>query len=1157
VLAVSGKSERILAAASWFFGAGILTWLATLVGLHLQHDGTALFWPAVGIAAGLLFCTQGTDRAAVIAGVLAALALGNLGEGRSLATSAVFMAGNLAEAMLLAFVLKRHAGDDFRCNRLKGVAALLAAGLSTSVVIGLPAAAALRWTGHATESWGQTLWIWVSSHSLGLIAATPLIILFGETVIRGRGSRGHPLSVVISAALLGILMPMGLLAAWAIGGWTDQQRQQDIRSVLRSAETLSNAVDLELRALIAAVELVAGSRELQEPDLAGAEARLREVSVRLGGHIVLVDRNYRQRVNTAAPPGATLPVTGNPFTYRQAFETGQSGVGDLVTGTVSKAIRYTVHAPVMSGGEVRYVLVHAPPEDSVIRVLRKLPLPEGWEAGVVDGAGVRLARLNRHEETYGTPATPGFIAQLSGQSGVLRSVDTDGRVSRTAYHLSPLSGWRAIVWVPEAVLGAPMERARLAIADIVALALATSLGVAWLAARALAKPSRLLLSTAQAIGRGEQPDFPATGLREVNLIGEALVEASRLRREAEAALRESEMRLEAVLDALPLGVGLVSATGRTLIANATYRRFVPEMVPSQDEERQHFWIAHGDDGAPVAQADYPAARALRGERVWPGLECEYSGDAERGPFWTQVAAVPFTNDQGLTVGAAVVITDIDSAKRGALALAASERLARRQAAELASIYDTAPVGLTILDRDLRFIRINGRMAEINGVPAADHIGRTVREVLPDLADEAERIAGRIFLTGEPLLDLEISGMTPAQPGVLRHWVEQWVPLRNEAGEVTGISVVAEEVTERKRAGQRQTMLMQELAHRGKNLLAVIQSIANRTLTPDRPPNEARDAFRGRLRALANTYGALTDEAFEGAPLDEILRLELRSFGARSRIEGPRIMLTARVAQSFALVAHELATNAAKYGALSVPTGMLSATWRTEGPPDAPPEERRFIFEWIERSGPASKPPARKGFGTTLITGVIGADLDCTPELVYDEKGFRYRIEAPLASVGAVLEPSSVRSQLRSDIMRGFYDAWEAAKGPDGQTPQFHRFDRRRFEATGGLTLAEVAADGSVTLVETGKALTEWMGRPVELGDLAEEDPDSLLEAYRRCARGTAPCYEHLRFRFSEHEGLTFERLLMPLSRGGQRVTHVAGLVVYSGAAGAVFGAGGK
>jgi two-component system CheB/CheR fusion protein len=534
------------------------------------------------------------------------------------------------------------------------------------------------------------------------------------------------------------------------------------------------------------------------------------------------------------------------------------------------------------------------------------------------------------------------------------------------------------------------------------------------------------------------------------------------------------------------------------------------------------------------------------------MEFEYSGDAARGPFWTQVAAVPFSNDEDAIVGAAVVITDIDSGKRGALALAESERLARARAAELASIYDTAPVGLTILDRQLRFIRINGRMAEINGVAAADHVGRTVRDVLPDLADEAERIAERIFRTGEPLLDLEISGMTPAQPGVLRHWVEQWVPLRNEAGEITSINVVAEEVTERKRAAQRQTMLMQELAHRGKNLLAVVQSIANRTLSPDRPLAEARDAFRGRLQALANTYGALTEEAFEGAPLDEILRLELRSFGARSRIEGPRIMLTARVAQSFALVAHELATNAVKYGALSVPAGMLTATWRVEGPP----EDRRFVFEWIEHGGPAAKAPTRKGFGTTLITGVIGSDLDCTPELVYDEQGFRYRIAAPLASVGAVLDPSSVRSQLRSDLMRSFYDAWTAAKGPDGQTPQFRRFDRKRFEATGGLTLAEVAADGSVTLVETGKALTEWMGRPVEIGDLAEEDADSLLEAYRRCARGTAPCYEHLRFRISEHENLTFERLLVPLSRSGQRVTHVAGLVVHSDAAGSVIGAGG-
>jgi PAS domain S-box-containing protein len=119
--------------------------------------------------------------------------------------------------------------------------------------------------------------------------------------------------------------------------------------------------------------------------------------------------------------------------------------------------------------------------------------------------------------------------------------------------------------------------------------------------------------------------------------------------------------------------------------------------------------------------------------------------------------------------------------------------------ELESIYQTAPIGLAVLDTDLRFIRINERLAEINGLPVEAHLGRTVREVLPDLADQAEAVLRRVLETGRPVRDLEIRGQTPAQPGIERVWREQFTPLRNAQGEVDRLSIVAEEITEQRRA----------------------------------------------------------------------------------------------------------------------------------------------------------------------------------------------------------------------------------------------------------------------------------------------------------------------------------------------------------------------
>lgn len=143
--------------------------------------------------------------------------------------------------------------------------------------------------------------------------------------------------------------------------------------------------------------------------------------------------------------------------------------------------------------------------------------------------------------------------------------------------------------------------------------------------------------------------------------------------------------------------------------------------------------------------------------------------------------------------------DISARKAAEAALRESEMRAQAHAAQLASVYDTAHVGLCVLDRDLRFRRVNERLAEINGIPAEQHIGRTVREIVPDIAATAERIAEQIFRTGDPVLGIEISGETKARPGEVRHWVEQWVPIKDYDGNVTHISIVADEITERRRA----------------------------------------------------------------------------------------------------------------------------------------------------------------------------------------------------------------------------------------------------------------------------------------------------------------------------------------------------------------------
>ncbi|QIR36460.1 PAS domain S-box protein [Tolypothrix sp. PCC 7910] len=154
------------------------------------------------------------------------------------------------------------------------------------------------------------------------------------------------------------------------------------------------------------------------------------------------------------------------------------------------------------------------------------------------------------------------------------------------------------------------------------------------------------------------------------------------------------------------------------------------------------------------------------------------------------------DEQGQLTRLIGITADVTERQRLEAELKASQTTLQRQLAEIETIYQSAPIGLNVLDSDLRFVRINQRLAEINGFSTEEHIGRTIRELLPNIADTAEALLRPIFETGEPLLNVEIRGETPAQPGIERVWLESFLPLKD--GEwVIGINTVCQEITDRK------------------------------------------------------------------------------------------------------------------------------------------------------------------------------------------------------------------------------------------------------------------------------------------------------------------------------------------------------------------------
>jgi two-component sensor histidine kinase len=177
---------------------------------------------------------------------------------------------------------------------------------------------------------------------------------------------------------------------------------------------------------------------------------------------------------------------------------------------------------------------------------------------------------------------------------------------------------------------------------------------------------------------------------------------------------------------------------------------------------------------------------------------------------------------------------------------------------------------------------------------------------------------------------------------------------------------AADYLERKRAEQIEEILIREVQHRSNNLLAVVQSIANKSLSGEYPLKDAKKAFEARLHALARANKQLTKSNWSGVDLREIARFELEPFGERAMVDGINLIVNAQYAQNFSLTLHELATNAAKYGALSNADGRVKVSWTII----AEARNNRLNFKWQEKGGPFVAAPTRSGFGTSLLKAMF-------------------------------------------------------------------------------------------------------------------------------------------------------------------------------------------
>lgn len=457
------------------------------------------------------------------------------------------------------------------------------------------------------------------------------------------------------------------------------------------------------------------------------------------------------------------------------------------------------------------------------------------------------------------------------------------------------------------------------------------------------------------------------------------------------ALRESEARFRSAFENAAVGIAYGAVDGRYLMVNDQLCRFLgyarEELLEMSFQE-----VTHPDHLASDRQS---MQGLIDGEIDSCNVDKRYIRK-DGSSVWAQVSIGCVRQVGGNLDYFVIFVKDISEQKAAEEALRESEQRLSHERAFLDTVIEIAPVGISIardpqseppiLNREARRMMNVGefkgdlnRYAKLNAVDASG---------LPYEEDDYPTV--RALKYGEECHGREL---TYKVGGERRRWIVNSRPLHGDDGRIVAAVTAFLDVEEQRRLEEYRKLLIDELNHRVKNTLAVVQGLAQQTFKDDALSGKARAAFEGRLQALAATHELLTQENWEKTTLATVVEELLRSCDAedvRTSMGGPPVLLTPKQAMTITMALHELCTNAVKYGALSNDSGRIDISWETTGNKGS-----RLYLVWRESGGPPVSKPKSRSFGSRMIEQALAAELEGQVTLNFQPDGLVCTIDAPI------------------------------------------------------------------------------------------------------------------------------------------------------------------
>ena len=454
---------------------------------------------------------------------------------------------------------------------------------------------------------------------------------------------------------------------------------------------------------------------------------------------------------------------------------------------------------------------------------------------------------------------------------------------------------------------------------------------------------------------------------------------------------------DAILQSLPVAIYTTDAAGRITFYNEAAAELWGVRPELGKNEFCGSWRLYWPDGRPLPHDECPMALALKQERPIRGMEAiAVRPDGTRVPFIPYPS--PLFDASGTLIGAVNTLVDITERYETEQRVRESEARYR----DIAAIVESSEDAVVTKDLNGVITSWNQGARRLFGYTAEEIVGKPITTLIPaDRQDEEPVILSRIR-RGERIDHYET--VRQRKDGSLIDISLTVSPVKNQDGRVVGASKIARDITDRRRAEQQQHLLLREMDHRVKNLFALASGVVALSAGSAATPEELSSAVRDRLAALARAHALTLPVTSEGGKrieqsttLHALIRTILSPYEARAGdrarvvISGPDIGLAGSVVTTFALLLHEFATNAAKYGALSTSAGHVEIACTEAGD--------QFALTWRERGGPRfEKPTGSDGFGTMLARATVKDQLRGEISREWEPEGLTIRLSVERARI---------------------------------------------------------------------------------------------------------------------------------------------------------------